>query len=130
MVKIEIEVDTLDQLREVLAAGADAVLLDNMSTAQLREAVGLVDGRMVTEASGGITLANLGDVAAAGVDIVSLGWLTHSAPILDIGLDLEPLAGRAMPEKSSLQPDVSPRLPVWFRRSACRRPAGSGGVRR
>ena len=99
MVKIEIEVDTLDQLREVLAAGADAVLLDNMSTAQLREAVGLVDGRMVTEASGGITLANLGEVAAAGVDIVSLGWLTHSAPILDIGLDLEPLAGRAVSEK-------------------------------
>ena len=99
MVKIEIEVDTLDQLREVLAAGADAVLLDNMSPAQLGEAVSLVDGRMVTEASGGITLANLAEVAAAGVDIVSLGWLTHSAPILDIGLDLEPLAGRVVPEK-------------------------------
>ena len=95
MVKIEIEVDTLDQLREVIAVGADAVLLDNMSLEELREAVALVDGRMVTEASGGITLANLGEVAAAGVDIVSLGWLTHSAPILDIGLDVEPLSARA-----------------------------------
>jgi nicotinate-nucleotide pyrophosphorylase (carboxylating) len=94
MVKIEVEVDTLEQLREVLAVGADAVLLDNMSPAQLREAVALVGGKMVTEASGGITLANLGEVAAAGVDIVSLGWLTHSAPILDIALDVEPLSGR------------------------------------
>ena len=83
MVKIEVEVDTLDQLREVIAVGADAVLLDNMSLAELREAVALVDQRMVTEASGGITLANLREIAAAGVDIVSLGWLTHSAPILD-----------------------------------------------
>jgi len=94
MVKIEIEVDTLDQLRQVIAVGADAVLLDNMTPDELREAVRLVDGRMVTEASGGITLANLGEVARAGVDIVSLGWLTHSAPILDIGLDVEPLPGK------------------------------------
>ena len=95
MVKIEIEVDTLDQLRQVIAVGADAVLLDNMSLADLREAVALVGGKMVTEASGGVTLASLGEIAAAGVDIVSLGWLTHSAPILDIGLDVEPLTARA-----------------------------------
>jgi nicotinate-nucleotide pyrophosphorylase (carboxylating) len=95
MVKIEVEVDTLEQLREVIAVGADAVLLDNMSPAQLREAVALIGGKMVTEASGGITLANLGEVAAAGVDIVSLGWLTHSAPILDIALDVEPLSADA-----------------------------------
>lgn len=95
MVKIEIEVDTLDQLRQVIAVGADAVLLDNMSIADLREAVALVGGKMVTEASGGVTLANLGEIAAAGVDIVSLGWLTHSAPILDIGLDVEPLSRQA-----------------------------------
>ena len=95
MVKIEIEVDTLDQLRQVIAVGADAVLLDNMSLADLREAVTLVGGKMVTEASGGVTLASLGEIAAAGVDIVSLGWLTHSAPILDIGLDVEPLTARA-----------------------------------
>lgn len=93
MVKIEIEVDTLEQLREVIAVGADAVLLDNMTPEQLREAVSLVSGRMVTEASGGITLANLSEVANAGVDIVSLGWLTHSAPILDIALDLDPVRG-------------------------------------
>ncbi|MBK8176442.1 MAG: carboxylating nicotinate-nucleotide diphosphorylase [Rhodospirillales bacterium] len=97
MVKIEVEVDTLDQLRELVAVGADAVLLDNMPPARLREAVEIVGGRMVTEASGGITLANLGDIAAAGVDIVSLGWLTHSAPILDIGLDLEPIVARPEP---------------------------------
>ena len=94
MVKIEVEVDTLDQLRELIDVGADAVLLDNMTPAQLKHAVDLVGGRMATEASGGITLANLGEVAAAGVDIVSLGWLTHSAPILDIGLDLDPLPAR------------------------------------
>lgn len=95
MVKIEVEVDTLDQLRELIDVGADAVLLDNMTPAQLKQAVDMVAGRMSTEASGGITLANLGEVAAAGVDIVSLGWLTHSAPILDIGLDLDPLPGRS-----------------------------------
>ena len=90
MVKIEVEVDTLDQLEELLTIGADAVLLDNMPPEQLRTAVAMVDRRMVTEASGGITLDSLRDVAEAGVDIISLGWLTHSAPILDIGLDLEP----------------------------------------
>lgn len=87
MVKIEIEVDTLDQLAEVLEIGADAVLLDNMSSAMLREAVAMVDGRAITEASGGITPATAAEVAAAGVDLISLGWITHSAPTLDIGLD-------------------------------------------
>ncbi|MFO1152212.1 MAG: carboxylating nicotinate-nucleotide diphosphorylase [Rhodospirillales bacterium] len=93
MVKIEVEVDTLDQLEELLTVGADAVLLDNMTPDQLRTAVAMVDGRMVTEASGGITLDNLHAIAVAGVDIISLGWLTHSAPILDIGLDLETQEG-------------------------------------
>ena len=92
MVKIEVEVDTFEQLRELLAVGADAVLLDNMTPEALRAAVALVEGRMITEASGGITLDNLAAVAASGVDIISLGWLTHSAPILDIGLDIAPLA--------------------------------------
>jgi nicotinate-nucleotide pyrophosphorylase (carboxylating) len=92
MVKIEVEVDTLDQLEELLAIGADAVLLDNMTPDQLRTAVAMVNRRMVTEASGGITLENLREIAEAGVDIISLGWLTHSAPILDIGLDLETVA--------------------------------------
>jgi nicotinate-nucleotide pyrophosphorylase (carboxylating) len=87
MVKLEAEVDDLDQLAEALAAGVDAVLLDNMPPATLREAVRLVDGRAVTEASGGIRPETVADYAAAGVDIVSLGWLTHSVAGLDIGLD-------------------------------------------
>lgn len=89
MVKIEIEVDTLDQLREVLEVGADAVLLDNMSPGELREAVQLVNGAAITEASGRISLDQARAVAEAGVDLISSGWLTHSAPILDIGLDIQ-----------------------------------------
>ena len=89
MVKIEIEVDALDQLEEVLTVGADAVLLDNMAPDVLREAVALVDGRAITEASGRISSAEARTVAEAGVDLISSGWLTHSAPILDIGLDIQ-----------------------------------------
>ena len=90
LVKIEIEVDTLDQLREVLAVGlADAVLLDNMSTATMREAVALVAGRLPLEASGGITLDTIAAIAATGVDYASSGWITHSAPNLDVALDIE-----------------------------------------
>ncbi|MGB8840828.1 MAG: carboxylating nicotinate-nucleotide diphosphorylase [Aliidongia sp.] len=89
LVKIEIEVDTLDQLHEVLGLPVDAVLLDNMSPAQLSAAVRLVDGRLITEASGGITATTAPDVAATGVDLISIGWLTHSATVLDIGLDAE-----------------------------------------
>jgi len=87
MVKIEVEVDTLDQLRELIATGADAVLLDNMGPGILAEAVALVDGRMVTEASGRITPATATGLAEAGVDLISVGWLTHSARVLDVGLD-------------------------------------------
>ena len=89
MMKIEVEVDTLDQLRVAIEAGVDAVLLDNMTPDALRQAVELVAGRAVTEASGGLRPDNLREVAASGVDIVSLGWLTHSAAGLDIGLDVE-----------------------------------------
>lgn len=88
LVKIEVEVDTLDQLDEALAAGVDAVLLDNMSPEQLREAVRRVDGRAITEASGRINADTVQAVAATGVDVISAGWLTHSAPILDLGLDV------------------------------------------
>ncbi|MCA8933010.1 MAG: carboxylating nicotinate-nucleotide diphosphorylase [Rhodospirillaceae bacterium] len=91
MVKIEVEVDTLDQLREVLDLGADAVLLDNMDLTTLTQAVALVDGRLVTEASGGITPDRVADVAGTGVDLLSLGWLTHSAKTLDVALDIEPV---------------------------------------
>ncbi len=89
MMKIEVEVDTIDQLRQLLPLGADAVLLDNMSLDELREAVGLVDGRMATEASGGLTPDTVRAVAETGVDIISLGWLTHSVTVLDVGLDFE-----------------------------------------
>ena len=88
LVKIEVEVDRLDQLEEALGAGPDAVLLDNMTPEQLREAVRIVAGRAVTEASGGITRETVDQVAASGVDVISAGWLTHSAPSLDIGLDI------------------------------------------
>ena len=87
LVKIEVEVDTLAQLEEALATGVDAVLLDNMSLEQLREAVAMVAGRIVTEASGGVTPETVRAIAATGVDLISVGWLTHSAPALDIGLD-------------------------------------------
>ncbi|WP_029556784.1 carboxylating nicotinate-nucleotide diphosphorylase [Xanthobacter sp. 91] len=87
MVKIEVEVDTLAQLEELLTLGADAVLLDNMTPATLAEAVRMVGGRMLTEASGRVNRETAPAIAASGVDLISVGWLTHSAPILDIGLD-------------------------------------------
>ena len=85
---IEIEVDTLAQAREVIDAGADLVLLDNMSPADMREAVAYSAGRARFEASGGLSLETARAVAETGVDYLSVGALTHSAPILDIGLDM------------------------------------------
>ena len=87
LVKIELEVDTLVQLEEALAVGVDAVLLDNMAPPMLREAVGMVAGRAITEASGRVTPATAPAIAATGVDLISIGWLTHSVAVLDIGLD-------------------------------------------
>ncbi|TVP73068.1 MAG: carboxylating nicotinate-nucleotide diphosphorylase [Rhodobacteraceae bacterium] len=88
MRRIEIEVDTLAQLDEVLATGgADVVLLDNMHTEDLRAAVTRVAGQLVTEASGNMRLERIAEVAATGVDYISVGALTHSAPVLDLGLD-------------------------------------------
>ena len=89
LVKIELEVDTLDQLREALDQGVDAVLLDNMDPETLTKAVAMVAGRAVTEASGRITPATAPSIAATGVDLISIGWLTHSVSILDIGLDFQ-----------------------------------------
>ena len=90
LVKIEIEVDGLDQLVEVLAVGlADAVLLDNMNVADMSKAVAMVGGRFPLEASGGITLESIEAVASTGVDYASSGWITHSAPNLDVALDIE-----------------------------------------
>lgn len=90
LLKIEIEVTTLGELREALAAGADVALLDNMSIEEMEEAVAFAVGRIVLEASGGINLENVAEVAATGVDLISVGALTHSAPAVDISLELQP----------------------------------------
>jgi nicotinate-nucleotide pyrophosphorylase (carboxylating) len=89
LVKIEVEIDNLEQLKEALDHGVDAVLLDNMSLDKLAKAVAMVDGRAMTEASGRITPESAPAIAATGVDLISVGWLTHSARVLDIGLDFE-----------------------------------------
>jgi nicotinate-nucleotide pyrophosphorylase (carboxylating) len=90
LVKIELEVDTLSQLAEALevGVGVDAVLLDNMTPETMRRAVAMVGGRAITEASGRINPETAPAVAATGVDLISSGWITHSAPILDLGLDI------------------------------------------
>jgi nicotinate-nucleotide pyrophosphorylase (carboxylating) len=87
--KIEIEVDRLDQIPEALATGADIILLDNMSIEDLKNAVSAIRGRAIIEASGGVNLGTIEEIAATGVDVISVGALTHSAPALDIGLDFE-----------------------------------------
>lgn len=89
LVKIEVEVDTLEQLHEALAAGPDVVMLDNMPPDTLKKAVAIADGKVPLEASGGIELDTVKAVAEAGVDLISSGWITHSAPVLDLGLDIE-----------------------------------------
>ncbi len=97
--KIEVEVDTLEQLDVVLREKIDCVLLDNMSLAELRTAVKAVDGRCLTEASGGVSLDTVREIALTGVDLISIGALTHSAPVLDLGLDFV-----TPPKKSSARP--------------------------
>ncbi|MEJ8473448.1 carboxylating nicotinate-nucleotide diphosphorylase [Roseibium algae] len=89
LVKIEVEVDTLDQLREALPLTPDVVMLDNMGPDLLREAVRIAGGQVLLEASGGIEADTVKNIAEAGVDLISSGWITHSAPILDLGLDIE-----------------------------------------
>jgi nicotinate-nucleotide pyrophosphorylase (carboxylating) len=89
LVKIEVEVDNLAQLEEALRCDVDAVLLDNMTPDELSRAVAMVGGQAITEASGRITPKTAPSIAATGVDLISIGWLTHSAPILDIGLDFQ-----------------------------------------
>ncbi len=90
-VPVEVEVDSLEQLRDVLAAGADLILLDNFTIEELTEAVEIAGGRVLLEASGGLVLADAAAVGATGVDYVAVGALTHSAPVLDIGADLTAL---------------------------------------
>jgi nicotinate-nucleotide pyrophosphorylase (carboxylating) len=89
MVKIEVEVDTLDQLSEALTYDIDVVLLDNMTLETLGEAVRLIDNRVISEASGDVTMDNARSIAETGVDVVSMGWITHSAPSLNVSLELE-----------------------------------------
>lgn len=89
--RVEVEVDTLEQLDEALAAGADIVMLDNFDDARIQQAVAKVAGRALIEVSGGITLDRIPALARLGVDVVSVGALTHSAPAADIGLDIERL---------------------------------------
>ncbi|MBB2684746.1 UNVERIFIED_ORG: nicotinate-nucleotide pyrophosphorylase (carboxylating) [Rhizobium etli] len=102
LVKVEVEVDRLDQLHEAMETGVDAVLLDNMTPDQLREAVAVVAGRAITEASGRVTPATAAAIAASGVDLISVGWLTHSAPVLDIGLDfVESAATEKSPDRAA-----------------------------
>jgi nicotinate-nucleotide pyrophosphorylase (carboxylating) len=92
-VTIEVEVTNLGQLQELLRVGAEVVLLDNMDVDTMRRAVEMVDGDMIVEASGGITPDNVRAVAETGVDVISVGWITHSAPALDIALDFDPAPG-------------------------------------
>ena len=88
LVKIEVEVDNLAQLAEAMSARPDVVLLDNMGLDMLREAVRLIDKRAISEASGGVTIGNVKAIAETGVDYVSSGWITHSAPAMDVALDV------------------------------------------
>jgi nicotinate-nucleotide pyrophosphorylase (carboxylating) len=88
---VEIEAETLDQVDQALAAGADIILVDNMSTADIREAVGRARGRAKIEISGGVTLERMPELAATGADFVSVGALTHSAPAIDISFEIEPV---------------------------------------
>ena len=87
--KIEIEVDRFDQIAEAITAGAEIILLDNMTPEDLKKAVRAIDGRAIVEASGGVTLESVSELASTGVDVISVGALTHSAPALDIGLDVD-----------------------------------------
>ncbi|KZL18820.1 putative nicotinate-nucleotide pyrophosphorylase [carboxylating] [Pseudovibrio axinellae] len=89
LVRIEVEVDTLQQLKDALTARPDVVMLDNMGPSLLRQAVEINNSQAVLEASGTVTLSTVQAIAESGVDIISSGWITHSAPILDLGLDIE-----------------------------------------
>jgi len=87
--EVEVEVETIDGLREAIDAGADVVLLDNMTTAVMKEAVGIVKGRALLEASGGISLDNIREIAETGVDLISIGALTHSVRAVDLSLEVK-----------------------------------------
>lgn len=87
LVKVEVEIDRLEQLEGALTGGADVIMLDNMSTEDMKKAVAHVSGRAILEASGNVTVESVRAIAETGVDVISSGWITHSAPALDLGLD-------------------------------------------
>ena len=89
--KIEIEVESVEEARAAIEGGADIVMLDNMSLDEIAEAARIAKGRCLTEVSGGVTLDRVAEIAATGVDLISVGALTHSVKALDIGLDVEPV---------------------------------------
>ena len=89
-IAVEVEIESVADLEPVIEAGADVVLLDNMAPGEMRRAVEIAGGRVLLEASGGITLETARAVAESGVDLISVGWLTHSAPALDVALEFEP----------------------------------------
>ncbi len=88
---VEVECDTRTQVDAAVTAGADLILLDNMTPTEVGDCVKIVDGRCLVEVSGGVTIQTVGEYADAGPDLISVGAITHSAPILDIGLDLPPM---------------------------------------
>jgi nicotinate-nucleotide pyrophosphorylase (carboxylating) len=92
--RISIEVETMEQVREALQGKADVILLDNMSPSKIQQAVDIIKGKALIEVSGGITMNNIRDMAKAGVDIISIGALTHSAPAMDLSLDITPLGSQ------------------------------------
>jgi len=92
--KVEVETQTLDQVRAAIDGGADIILLDNMNLPSIRKAVDLIKGRTLIEVSGGVTLANVREIAAAGPDLISIGALTHSAPAANLSMDIVPARGR------------------------------------
>lgn len=97
--RISVEVETIDQVRQAIQGKADIILLDNMSPAKIRQAVSTIESQALIEISGGITLRNIQDVAMPGIDIISIGALTHSAPAMDVSLDIIPLRSKNMPPK-------------------------------
>ncbi|MEY4263233.1 MAG: hypothetical protein RLY88_941, partial [Actinomycetota bacterium] len=88
-IKFEVEVDRIDQIAPVLAANVDIIMLDNFTLDELRTGVAMIDGKVIVEASGGVNLQTVADIAATGVDVISVGALTHSARALDLGLDVK-----------------------------------------
>ncbi|WP_313823417.1 carboxylating nicotinate-nucleotide diphosphorylase [Citricoccus sp.] len=107
-VHVEVEVDRLDQIPAVLAAGVDTVMLDNFTLEELRQGVALIGGAALVEASGGVSLDTVAGIAATGVDVISVGALTHSVRSLDLGLDVAPTSAAGPSPRASREPVTTP----------------------